>query len=251
MINFLEERYQVNKIEISSNFITNREKYDSSALQYFKEIPSNFISLQYARNKKELIKNHLEIIHDDISDEKIEIVLNRVLNLIRYVTSNDRSEYENFTQQHNFKEKNWKKIERCQLCGSKFQRLSDVSLEHVLPISLGGNDNDSNWQLLCKLCNNQKSNYWGLSDIKLVDSFISKNILKSESIKDIKDHLPKNTKYFILEKDKRKCTLCAHNATDTKLEVRINFTTVITIDSFHTVCEHCVKKEKIKKEELL
>lgn len=39
--------------------------------------------------------------------------------------------------------------------------------------------------------NGHKTNYWGVSDLKLVDSFISKDILKLTKVEDIQKRLQK------------------------------------------------------------
>lgn len=251
MIEFLETRTLINKLEVSSTFINQRLKYDSYAIQYFKEIPADFLDLQYSRNKKSAVTEHLKKIYSNITDAKVENVLARVQNLTRYVTSDHRHDYEDFTGQQNFKANNWKKIARCEVCGFKFRIQSDATLEHVLPLSLGGADNDTNWQLLCKTCNGHKTNFWGISDLKLVDYFISKDILKVTKIEDIKEKLPKDIKYFILEFQNRKCSYCQKTSAETKIEVKLEHTTVLNIDSFITICETCVKTKKIPRNVLL
>ncbi|MDD4329004.1 MAG: HNH endonuclease [Aliarcobacter sp.] len=251
MINFLQNRTLLNKLEISSNFISQRMIYDSHAIQYLRELPPNFLELQYKRNKKEEITKHLKSIYSNITDEKVENVLSRVQNLIKYVTNTNRKDYEDFTKQHNFKEKNWKRIERCEVCGFKFRIQSDATLEHVLPLSLGGADNDTNWQLLCKSCNGHKTNYWGVSDLKLVDSFISKDILKLTKVEDIQKRLPKDIKYFIIESQKRKCSYCQNTSSEAKIEVKLELTSVLNIDSFSTICETCIKTKKVSRNILL
>ncbi len=251
MINFLKKQILLNDLESSVLFINQRLLHDSFAIQYFKEIPSDFLTLQYKRNKKEEITKHLRTIYSTVTNQKVEIVLERVQNLIRYTTSDDRKDYEDFTKQHIFKEKNWKKIQRCEVCGFKFRIMSDATLEHVLPLSLGGPDNDTNWQLLCKICNGHKGNYWGVADFKLVDYFISKEILNISKTELIKAKLPKDIKYFIIESKNRKCSFCNKSSSEVKLEVKFDHSTVLNIDSFSTICELCIKAKKISKDMLL
>lgn len=47
---------------------------------------------------------------------------------------------------------------RCQLCGRKIM-FSDASLDHIIPLALGGEDSVSNLQLACKVCNGAKDSY--------------------------------------------------------------------------------------------
>lgn len=56
----------------------------------------------------------------------------------------------------NIQKARWKVFKRdnftCQLCGS--QEL--LELDHIIPISKGGEDKEENYQTLCKLCNVKK-----------------------------------------------------------------------------------------------
>lgn len=47
---------------------------------------------------------------------------------------------------------------RCQLCGRKIM-FSDTTLDHIIPLALGGEDNENNLQLSCKVCNGAKDSY--------------------------------------------------------------------------------------------
>lgn len=46
----------------------------------------------------------------------------------------------------------------CQLCGRKIM-FSDASLDHIIPLAVGGEDCVSNLQLSCKVCNGAKDSY--------------------------------------------------------------------------------------------
>jgi Restriction endonuclease len=46
---------------------------------------------------------------------------------------------------------------RCALCGRKLQ-IDDMTLDHITPLSMGGNDTLDNIQCACKACNQFKSN---------------------------------------------------------------------------------------------
>lgn len=49
---------------------------------------------------------------------------------------------------------------KCQACGDKPTKYNDVVLEidHIIPVSLGGTNNITNLQVLCKRCNESKRN---------------------------------------------------------------------------------------------
>jgi len=188
---------------------------------FLQEVPANFMSLELDKYKRKKIKKHLEIIYkpQDLTNEKIDIVLTRVINLIKYVNAGNRKSFkEDFIGQQNFIQTNWLKIKRCQCCGRKFEKRDDVSLEHVLPISLGGNDDNSNWQLLCRQCNGDKGNHFGMNDYRWTYP-ISKHRLFGKSFekqldalkikkmdKKLKiDRIYIEFRYFILERDCRSC----------------------------------------------
>ena len=46
----------------------------------------------------------------------------------------------------------------CQLCGRKIM-FSDTTLDHIIPLALGGEDCISNLQIACKVCNGAKAAY--------------------------------------------------------------------------------------------
>lgn len=54
--------------------------------------------------------------------------------------------------------KHYKKKEHCKYCGSR----ENLTIDHKHPISLGGTDEISNLQTLCKECNQLKS---GIPDV--------------------------------------------------------------------------------------
>lgn len=51
---------------------------------------------------------------------------------------------------------------KCQCCGEKPSKNNDVKLhiDHILPFSRGGTNEESNLQVLCSLCNIAKSNFY-------------------------------------------------------------------------------------------
>lgn len=46
----------------------------------------------------------------------------------------------------------------CALCGDKFQSMKDVSIDHILPLSKGGDNSRTNLQLAHFWCNEKKGN---------------------------------------------------------------------------------------------
>lgn len=263
MIDFLEGQKLINS-PLSLYKIGRYTKFMESVKTYMEEIPANFMSLEFDKNKRDKIRIHLEKIYPSasVTNEKIDIVLLRVLNLIKYVSAGNRGSYkEDFVGQQNFIQQNWSKIKRCQCCGKKFLKREDASLEHVLPISLGGNDDNRNWQLLCHQCNGDKSNHFGMNDyqwLKPIETFK----LFGKSFEDQFDafKIKKKAKsgnqekgnialrYFILERDNRSCTDCVNNvATSELFACAINTESMLSLDSFRTLCEKCVTTRKIDK----
>lgn len=43
----------------------------------------------------------------------------------------------------------------CMSCKSS----RDLTIDHIIPVSMGGSNDHSNLQLLCRMCNSNKSNY--------------------------------------------------------------------------------------------
>ncbi|MGB6328534.1 MAG: HNH endonuclease signature motif containing protein, partial [Halarcobacter sp.] len=143
-------------------------------------------------------------------------------------------------------------IKYCQVCGLKFKRWTEPDLEHVLPLSLGGEDNYLNWQLLCKRCNKDKSSLFGIASVNrafiLSDSKVFKYSSGQEQIKKI----PKNYRYLVMERDKRKCTLCANDHTNKQLYVTIqNKDEIVHYDNLYTICDVCLRAKNIPKTETL
>lgn len=44
----------------------------------------------------------------------------------------------------------------CASCDASF-KIVELEVDHIVPLSQGGNNRDSNFQLLCKVCNRKKS----------------------------------------------------------------------------------------------
>lgn len=47
---------------------------------------------------------------------------------------------------------------RCQLCGRKIL-FESMTLDHVIPLKMGGEDNVNNLQIACEICNSSKASY--------------------------------------------------------------------------------------------
>lgn len=47
---------------------------------------------------------------------------------------------------------------RCQLCGRKIL-YKDMTIDHIIPLAMNGNNSDDNLQCACKSCNRQKAAY--------------------------------------------------------------------------------------------
>ena len=77
----------------------------------------------------------------------------------------------------------WKRIikkqkHRCNMCGRRFSKTRVPTMDHIVPISKGGDHDASNIQALCRSCNSSKSNKiqigliqsWCLIIIIIIDS---------------------------------------------------------------------------------
>lgn len=253
MLKFLRESSQITDVEIESDFIQEND-YSSQISKFLREIPPNFLAFYNKRNKREMVEQHLNSLYgqERVCGKAVNIVLKRIINLARVLQSSSRRDYEDILSQSQYKLENWKKISRCQICGYKFKNHQDTSLEHVLPLSLGGTDDSSNWQLLCKKCNHAKSSLFGISSINRSFIVSDSKTFKHINLRCQLDSLPKNYRYLVMEKSNRKCQKCNNSSTNKQLFVTIkNKNEIVSFDNLITLCEVCIKTEKIKKTELI
>jgi len=51
------------------------------------------------------------------------------------------------------------KKKKCPACKRSYNKAERrVTVDHIIPLSKGGKDDKSNWQLMCQLCNKIKGN---------------------------------------------------------------------------------------------
>lgn len=220
---------------------------------YIKEVPLNFLSFYKKSTKKEEVAKHLKELYGEtnFSNADVECVLKRIINLARNAT-NCREDYEETLLQAEFKNKQWDIIKRCEICGIKFNNQYETSLEHVLPLSLGGDDNETNWQLLCKRCNHDKDSFFGIANVDRISIHTHAKIYSFSSLEEQINNVPKNYRYQVMEKNNRKCCECDNTHTNAELFVTVkNYKEIVTYDNLYTLCEECIKKKRIEKIHIL
>jgi hypothetical protein len=219
-------------------------------IRYLREIPADFRSIAQDRDKKSRVLAHLKRFYMRLpKDHEVEIVLERILNLAQYVDGG-RESVEDKSAQNAYKREHWEGSPRCSICGLLFRSLDAVYLDHILPLAMGGADTKPNWQLTCKLCNDQKKQYWGAGDMSRtvgIESFQGQFF--SLEVQGVMDQLrrERNTcRYWVLERDCRKCFCCGHTSAETKLCVapRGN-NSVLTVDNLMVYCCDCAKDKKV------
>jgi hypothetical protein len=216
-------------------------------LRFLKEIPANFLELATSGEKHELVKKHMLTFYMGTpKDYEVETVIERITNLAQYVKLG-RDNVENKTGQGKFKSDNWKTVKRCEICGAEFANYDEVSLDHIIPLSLGGAERKDNWQLTCKLCNQQKMQFWGIADISRVESsrysqgkFLG---LKSNQLITQLATNSNPTRYWIFERDSRRCSIdgCLATAKTEKLYISYKKSNHLpTIDNLASFCIDCL-----------
>ena len=221
-------------------------------VRFLREIPEGFQHIAIDPKKREIVKSHLKRFYMAMpQDREVDTVLERITNLSS-IMKLGRDAVENKSGQHKFKSEQWQKRERCELCGYKFSDLQDVTLDHIVPLSLGGSEKADNWQLTCSLCNKQKSEYWGIADLSRSVSFRccqgdgSFFKLPKTTVLDHLKRMNNPTRYWVIERDNRKCSECDTPATATHLFIAPrNEGFLLTIDNLATYCFDCLKQKKL------
>jgi 5-methylcytosine-specific restriction endonuclease McrA len=216
-------------------------------IRYLQEIPQDFLSIAEHPQKREMVKAHLQAFYrGTASPRDVEIVLERVTSLA-LVVKFGREKCQDRARQTAFKNAHWKEPGRCVICGHAFRDVGDVSLDHIIPLALGGPEKETNWQLTCRACNQQKKCAWGIADISRTQCLTVEEGFFGKSQKEILTKLkaPSSpTRYWVFERDERKCVDCSVPASAEKLYVAVlNTTWVITIDHLITNCTDCAKRE--------
>jgi hypothetical protein len=98
----------------------------------------------------------------------------------------------------------------CTLCGARPAKNSDVELDidHILPTSEGGSDDESNLQVLCHRCNRAKGNYLLCSSREAHERNLNKNPT---------------------------CHLCSHKDSDTLEKNEYAFSAMVTTPSANMI----------------
>jgi 5-methylcytosine-specific restriction endonuclease McrA len=232
--------------EVNDFEIVTESEHRKEFIRFLREIPHDFMAVAQSPKKKELIRNHLRAFYkSDPRDKDIQTVLERVTNLAM-LTKVGRKNFENRSAQASYKNAQWNVEKRCAICGLGFTRSDDATLDHILPLCFGGAENKVNWQLTCYLCNQQKKNLWGASDIARGESI---NRFQNGFFKLTGEEFfhqlraPNNpTRYWVFERDGRKCSECPATAKEEKIYVAVDDQRfLLTVDNLKTYCFDCVK----------
>lgn len=114
--------------------------------------PLNVVSWQRAIQL--LFQGKVEVIeesHRQISTVKLTIRVPSILRLVKYVPLAQKKQIIRFSRQNVFIRDSY----RCQYCGKKKQKTL-LTLDHVIPVVLGGRKTWKNIVTCCKPCNQKK-----------------------------------------------------------------------------------------------
>jgi 5-methylcytosine-specific restriction endonuclease McrA len=227
-------------------------EHRSEFARFLREIPDGFQNIARHPQKREIVRNHLKTFYMALPREReVDTVLERITN-IASLAALGRDAIEKKALQHNFKREQWQTRKRCALCGYEFLSFPEVTLDHIIPLSLGGSEKADNWQLTCALCNIQKQEYWGVADLSRSQSLRGSQgnanffaLADAQVLDNLK--LKNNpTRYWVLERDSRKCSCCGLPAAESQLYVgpRENGF-LLVIDNLASYCQDCSKRNKV------
>lgn len=211
---------------------------------FLSEIPADFMAFATSRTKADRVRQHLAKVYRRApKQEEVDIVTRRLANLAQAAT-NPRDNIEVRLMQAQYKNDNWATIARCQVCGFRFGNAGDATVDHVLPLSLGGSVHEENWQLLCRLCNDQKAHHFGCCDLARV-SIISNATFFNQLVPAqlqilLLPHQP--LRYELFERADRRCNSgkCRRRADESKLYLCVlNHDCMISADNLAVSCEKC------------
>jgi 5-methylcytosine-specific restriction endonuclease McrA len=211
---------------------------------FLSEIPADFMTFATSRTKAERVRQHLTKVYQRAPrQEEVDIVTRRLANLAQAAT-NPRDGIEVRLLLTQYKNDNWATIARCQVCGFRFGSGGDATVDHILPLSLGGSVHEENWQLLCRLCNDQKAHHFGCCDLARV-SIISNATFFNQSVAAqlqmlLLPHHP--LRYELFERAERRCNngKCKRKADEIKLNLCVlNRDCMISADNLAVSCEKC------------
>lgn len=107
----------------------------------------NGLNVFFASNKKELVDDSKIYVYEQIRKEKIDQLSKKK------TSTTKRKAFTKSIRHEVFKKCNY----RCVECGATKDQTS-LHIDHILPISKGGNDELNNLQILCQACNLAKHN---------------------------------------------------------------------------------------------
>jgi 5-methylcytosine-specific restriction endonuclease McrA len=251
MLKELRKSNLITNPQISEFDLGEERAHRAEFIRYLREIPPGFLSIAMDPKKQDIVRTHLRKVYMRKPDKsEVAIVLDRVLNLADFIKVG-REAVENKTGQHSFKKEHWGHVKRCVFCGHEFKTFEEVSLDHIIPLSLGGPEKPENWQLTCKLCNVQKDGYWGCADLSRIETFRKVqgqffNLSEAQALAEL--GMPKNpTRYWVLERDLCKCSDCHLSSADEKMTIaRRDPELGMTIDNLAIFCVICAKKKKLQ-----
>jgi len=129
---------------------------------------------------------------------------------------------------------------RCAICGLDFtttnnNKNTQQTLDHCIPWNLIGDPSDgSNWQILCKQCNNAKSHY--LSHFQFPEIL---NWVYADEMKNLTKAQPSTKTRYIVLSQKNSCEYpnCTQNRHNSELFVFVNQNAIAVVDHCKVYCQ--------------